>query len=243
MKSLKRCESIVVLGRDMIDYIEEIYPGSSDKIKYIPHWQDEDLIHPISLEDHPFIQENNLEEKFIVQYSGNMGLWNDMDSFGKSVNSDLNGVHYVFIGGGMREQELHESITAKNPENALFLPFQPTEKIGNVLSGCHASMVSLRNGLEGMAVPSKIYGILAAGIPVLALVPRKSEIAYIVEEEQCGIVIEPGDVSGLNEAILKLKSDEKLRTEMGKNSRSAFEYKYTIKRIAERYLQLLRNLE
>jgi glycosyltransferase involved in cell wall biosynthesis len=179
---------------------------------------------------------------FIVQYSGNMGLWNDMESFGKSVNSNLEGVHYVFIGGGMREQELHQSISEENPPNALFLPFQPMEKICIVLTGCHASLVSLREGLEGMAVPSKIYGILAAGVPVLALVPQKSEIAYIVEEEQCGMVIDPGDVEGLDQAIVKLKSDEVLRNEMARNSRNAFLKKYTIEIIGERYLQLLRDL-
>jgi len=240
IRALKRSEKIVVLGRDMGEYISWIYPGGADKIEYIPHWQDERLVNPIALDGHPFISEHNLQGQFIVQYSGNMGLWNDMATFGKAVNKDLEGVYYLFIGGGIRQTELHDAIAEGERDNVLFLPFQPAEKLGEVLTGCHVSLVSLRSGLEGMAVPSKIYGILAAGTPVIALVPGKSEITYIVEEENCGYVIEPGDVNGLLDAILKLKSDEKLRTEMGSNARRAFETKYTTRIISWKY-KLLRD--
>ena len=243
IKALRRSERIIVLGRDMGDYIAGIYPGGRNKIDYIPHWQDEKLVHPISLEGHPFIREYKLEGKFIVQYSGNMGLWNDMETSGKVVNRNLNGVYFVFIGGGMRLKELHSAISTKEPSNALFLPFQPSEKLGEVLTGCHVSLVSLREGLEGMAVPSKIYGILAAGVPVIALVPEKSEIAYIVREENCGFVINPSDTQGLNNAILELKDNQQLRKTMGLNGRKAFEQKYTTRIIAEKYKSLILSLD
>ncbi|MBA7585452.1 hypothetical protein ES708_27434 [subsurface metagenome] len=93
-----------------------------------------------------------------------------------------------------------------------------------------------------MAVPSKIYGILAAGVPVIALVPEQSEIAYIIREENCGYVIDPCDVDGLINAVLELKSNEKLRKEMGINGRKAFEQKYTTKIIAEKYKLLIKAL-
>lgn len=237
--ALKKSERIIILGRDMGEYIAGIYPDSTDKIDYIPHWQDEKLVQPLSLEDHPFIRKNKLEGQFIIQYSGNMGLWNDMVTFGEAVNRNLSDVFFVFIGGGMREQELHRAISGNGAGNVLFLPFQPRERLGEILTGCHVSLVSLRDGLEGMAVPSKIYGILAAGVPVIALVPEKSEIAYIIEEENCGFVIDPGDVDGLTRAILILKSDTQMRTEMGSNARKAFEMKYTTRIIAGKY-ELLR---
>ena len=240
--SLQRSTRIIVLGRDMGDYIAGIYPGGKDKIEYLPHWQDQRLISPIPLDKHPFIHELDLEGHFIIQYSGNMGLWNDMATFGKAVNLSTGNIRFVFIGGGIRKSELQQNISSDKRDSVVYLPFQPSDKLGEVLTGCHASLVSLREGLEGMAVPSKIYGILAAGIPVLALVPEESEIAYIVKEEKCGYVISPGDVEGLSRAIMKLRSDDLLRKEMGLRARSAFETKYTTRIIAERYKQIIQEL-
>ena len=93
-----------------------------------------------------------------------------------------------------------------------------------------------------MAVPSKIFGILAAGRPVIALVPDSSEIAYIVKEEKCGIIVNPEDTDGLINAIIFLKNNETLRIQMGINGRRAFERKYTTKITAEKYLTILNEI-
>jgi len=171
-----------------------------------------------------------------------MGLWNNMETIGKAASQYIESVHYLFIGDGMRRPELQQAVSKAVHKNILFLPFQPGEKLGEVLTANHVSLVSLRKGLEGMAVPSKIYGILAAGVPVIAMVPEQSEIAYIVREENCGYVVDPGDVDGLINAIRELKSDEQLRQKMGINGRNAFEQKYTTKIIAEKYKLLIEAL-
>jgi len=242
IRSLCRSDRIIVLGRDMGEYIFDIYPDGRDKTLYIPHWQDEELVHPRPFQQNPFVQKHGLEDHFIVQYSGNMGLWNDMTIIGESVRRSLDGVHYVFIGGGIRKKELQRAISIQDPKNVLFLPFQPSNILGDVLTACHVGLVSLRDGLEGMAVPSKIYGILAAGVPVIALVPSQSEIGLVVMEERCGYVIDPNDIGGLQEAINELKNNEQLRHQMGVNSRKAFENKYTTSVIAERYKSLILSL-
>jgi glycosyltransferase involved in cell wall biosynthesis len=237
--AIKYCIRTVVIGRDMRDWLLRIYPEGLEKVIYIPLWQDNDLIKPICFEENPFTIENKLQNSFVVQYSGNMGLWNEMKTFGQAVNRNLKDVSFIFIGGGMRKQELLDSFENPEPENVLLFPFLPNEDYANSVSACHIAVVSFRKGLEGMAVPSKIIGIMAAGVPVIALVPHQSEIAYIVREENCGIVIDPEDVDGFIGAILKLKSDEKLRSTMGLNGRTAFEKKYSTKVIAKRYLELI----
>lgn len=83
---------------------------------------------------------------------------------------------------------------------------------------------------------------MAAGIPVIAVAPEESEIALIVKEENCGIVVNPGDTDGLVQAINILKSDELLRQTMGRNGRYAFENKYTTEIIARKYLSLFREI-
>ena len=91
-----------------------------------------------------------------------------------------------------------------------------------------------------MAVPSKIMGILASGRPTLAVVSKESEISYILNEEKCGIQVEPGDKSGFLNAIELLKSNPALMDEMGQHARKAFEKKYSVDIIAEKYIDLIK---
>ena len=240
IRALERSQRIVVIGRDMKKWVIEKVKDVTEKTTYLPLWQDERLIIPMAIEVNPFVRQNNLQGKFIVQYSGNMGLWQDMESLGELVVSLKQGdIEFVFIGDGMRRKELLESFKGEIPSNVRFFPFQPNKHLGNVLTACHIALISLRDGMTGMAVPSKIYGIMAAGVPSVAMVPFDSEVAMILKEEDCGIVVGPGDIQGLENAILRLKEDEKLRREMGKNARIAFENKYTVGVIAEKYKNLI----
>ncbi len=240
ISALKRSHRIIVIGRDMEKWVIEKFKDTAEKTTYLPLWQDAELINPMEIEVNTFIKEHDLEGKFIVQYSGNMGLWQDMEILGTVANmmSDEN-TTFVFIGGGMRKKELLDTFNNKIPQNVRLFPFQPNKELGNVLTACHLALISLRDGLTGMAVPSKIYGIMAAGIPSIAIVPEDSEIAMILKEEDCGLVVEPGDIDGLKNAIIRLKEDEKLRIEMGKNARKAFENKYTVRDIAQQYKKLI----
>jgi glycosyltransferase involved in cell wall biosynthesis len=242
ISSLKKSKKIIVLGRDMMNWLWKVNPKDMSKVEYIPHWQNDNLIFPAGFDDNEFVTKYNLHDKFVLQYSGNMGLWNDMEPFGKAVNMNIKDILYMFVGGGLRKNELLRSFSLSEQKNVLFLPFQPAEKLGSILTACHAGLVSLRNGLEGMAVPCKIYGILAAGVPVIAMVPENSEIAFIVREENCGYVIHPNDLNGLIKAIIELKSNQKLRALMGNNGRRAFEQKYSTKIIADKYKVLIQSL-
>jgi glycosyltransferase involved in cell wall biosynthesis len=239
--ALKRSEYIVVIGRDMRDWITDFFPLATEKTKYIPLWQDKELITPVDIKLNPYIEKYQLQGNFIVQYSGNMGLWNDMTAIGNAINSNPDGVKFLMIGGGMRKKELLEALDRPEMANAIFLPFQENNDYAYSVTACHAAIVSLRGGLEGIAVPSKIIGIIAAGIPVIAMVPAKSEIAYIVQEEQCGLVIDPSDTVALIDAINKLKSDDAMRLKMGRNGREAFLKKYTAEIVSKKYFELLTN--
>ena len=237
--ALKRSNYIIVIGRDMKKWLLEFCPEVSERVHYIPIWQDEKLIIPIEYKFNPFVIEHKLMEKFIVQYSGNMGMWNDMRTLGEVVNRKLEDVVFMFIGGGMRKNELLDSINETDSKNVLFFPFLSNSDYSNAVTACHVALVSLHDGLEGMAVPSKIVGIMAAGIPVIAVVPEESEIAYIVNENKCGIVVKPGNINALINAIKGLKSNSSLRMQLGLNGRVAFEKKYTTSIIAKQYVLLL----
>jgi glycosyltransferase involved in cell wall biosynthesis len=240
--SLKKSVKIVVIGRDMKEWLRDVCQYALTKTEYIPLWQDEKLISPSEYLQNAFVIENNLIGKFVIQYSGNMGLWNEMDTLGKAVRENLKDIVFMFVGGGMRKKELMDVISSNDLENVIIMPFQPNEKFNTILTACHVGLVTMRDKLEGMAVPSKIYGIMAAGIPVIAIVPLNSEIAFIIKEENCGFVLKPGDLSGFINAIGLLKSDENLRKQMGQNSRLAFEKKYSTREIAHLYKLMIEEL-
>jgi len=241
-KSLSVSTKIIAIGRDIKSWIDNNCIQCNGKTEYIPHWQDDKLIFPLPFNENKFIIEEKLTERFVIQYSGNMGLWNELKTIGKVVRRNIENVEFIFVGGGVRKNELLEEFSLDEQKNVLFMPFQPNEVFNEIISASHVHLVTLRDGLEGMAVPCKIYGILAAGRPVIAIVPENSEIAYVVKEENCGIIVRPGDLDGLAAAICMLKSDESLVKQMGINSRNAFMKKYTTRVIAESYKKVLSQL-
>lgn len=240
--SLIKSSRIIVLGRDMQSWLVKINSGLSGKVEYIPLWHDENISFYKNFESNEYIIRYCPGSKFVIQYSGNMGLWNDMETIGRSVNEVPEDVAFMFVGGGVRKKELMDAITPALMGRVCFLPFQPAEKLGMLLTACHVALISMQEGLEGMAVPCKIYGILASGIPVIAIVPETSEIASIVNEENCGLIVRPGDKAGLINAIEFLKTHDKLRIEMGFNGRKAFVQKYSTVKVAERYKSIISQL-
>jgi len=237
---VKNSLKVIVLGRDMKKWLGDFYPAALPKTTVIPIWQNEDLIFPVMFIKNPLVIREGLREKFVVQYSGNMGLWNDMKIFAQAaLNINDPEVIFTFIGDGIRKRELLKEWNNKIPDNVRMYSFQPRKDLNNLLSSCHIALISLREGMEGMAVPSKIMGILASAKPVIAAVPESSEISYILQEENCGIRINPDDVQGVINAVLFLKENDRARSDMGANARKAFEKKYTSVKAAASYISIL----
>ncbi|GAC1378213.1 MAG: glycosyltransferase family 4 protein [Ktedonobacteraceae bacterium] len=228
--SYQSAERVMVIGRDMAVLVQQRYKVEPEKIVYVPHWATSALdAHQVT--DHrPIIERLGLQDKFVVQYSGNMGLWHDIDALVRAAEQlqDDDRIHFLFIGKGCRRAGAEKLFRQLGLINVTWMDFLPTENLLESLVSCDAALVSLRENLEGVAVPSKLYGILASGRPVIAQVPLDSEVAYVVNEQECGIVVLPGDVNGLAAAIKRLASDPSLARTMGSHAREAYESRYTI---------------
>ncbi|MEM8946552.1 MAG: glycosyltransferase family 4 protein, partial [Planctomycetota bacterium] len=232
-----RADQVLVLGRDMSELIQEKYGVPESKIEYIPHWSSFETSEAIPADQTNMWQQEKLDGKFVVQYSGNMGLWHDMESIVRAAAllKDSPHIQFLFIGEGRRKAGAYKLAQELGCENISWLPFQPKETLKDSLSCCHMAIISQRRVVKGVAVPCKVYGILASGRPILALVPKDSEVEMIVNEEQCGATAEPDDPEGIAAAIRQFAESPEQIVEMGKNSFNAFSEKYTIESAVENF--------
>lgn len=237
--------AVVVLGRDMEEKVREKMDRSGwSKIWVIPNWSDGDAIRPVAKEGNPFFLEIGLSSStFVVQYSGNMGLSHNLETIVDAARrlQDL-AITFLFIGGGGKRETIETMVANLKLDNVRFLPYQPKEKLRYSLGCADVSLVCLDEGVEGLSVPSKYYGILASGRPVIAMMRERSEIAMSVRESGCGYVVPPRDSEELAARIRHLYDHPDVALEMGKRARQSLEKQYSRKVIAGKYFELLKQV-
>jgi colanic acid biosynthesis glycosyl transferase WcaI len=211
-----------------------------DKVTIIENWVDTDLIAPQD-RDNPFSQAHELTGKFVVMHSGNIGLSQDLETLIEAAGllKDNEDVVFAIIGDGVNKGKLSRLVRRLSLANVKFIPYQDKEDLKHSLSSAHVSVVSLKKGLAGYIVPSKLHGILASGRPVLAAVEDECEVAKIVKDENCGKVIEPGNPQEMVGAIMHFLKNPALLEEHGKNARQAGERKYSRRQAIDKYQDLL----
>jgi glycosyltransferase involved in cell wall biosynthesis len=236
----RRARNLLVIGRDMVDLLREQYGIDGGRVTYVPLWATTEVEESGPLRREGLLERVGLARQFVVQYSGNMGLWHDMESIVRAAArlQDEPEIHFLFLGKGMRRGGAERLAQRLGVRNITWLDFVPRGELPQTLSGCDVALVSLRAGLEGVAVPSKLYGIMATGRPVVAQAPERSELARVVSETGCGIVVRPGDAGALAEAIRGLSADRAAAAERGRRAREAYLETYALARAVERYERL-----
>jgi colanic acid biosynthesis glycosyl transferase WcaI len=223
-------EQIFVLGRDMRELCIRDYSVEPARVTVTPSWCPVDFNQVTEASRTRLWKRLGLKADFVVQYSGNMGLWHDIDAIIMAANLLRYEckIQFLLIGDGIRRSSAEKLCATLELANVQWLDLQPIEELEDTLCCCHAALVSQSKGLEGIAVPSKLYGILASGRAVIAQVPVNSEAALVVRESNCGIVVEPGDVNALAQAILRLSTNRAAMLEMGRASRKAYDIHYSV---------------
>ena len=213
----KTADRLYVIGRDMKALVEDNYQFDSDRVTYMPHWSVNEGNGIINFIDSKYTKMLGLSDKFVIQYSGNMGLWHDMETFVRVAHLLLNdhNIQFVFVGGGIRYDSAKALSDQLGCSNILWRDFVAEKDLHESLAACHVSLITLADGLEGVAVPCKLYGILASARAIVSATPLTSEIALTLKDHNCGINMQPGDVRGLADAIKSLSQDRKTVLEMG----------------------------
>ncbi|RTE08104.1 glycosyltransferase family 4 protein [Paenibacillus whitsoniae] len=245
-----RCaDHVVTVGMDMQETLirrfgEKPVPRNS----VINNWTDEADIVPLSKE-HPkvkaFLEKHGLLNKFIIMYSGNLGLYYDLvNLMGVTLPfKQRDDLAFVFIGEGAVKKEMVAFAEAHAVRNCYFLPFEPKDSIKYSLNAADVHLVVNQKGIKGVSVPSKIYGVMAAGKPVLGVLEQGSEAHRLIAESRCGVVCEPGAYDDIVEQIDRmLGMNSSALAEQGMNGRVYLEQHLGRAASMNKYKHLLKQL-
>ena len=219
-----RAARIVALGDTMASRLIHGKGADPARVTVIHNWADTTAIVP-SDKRNAFAAAHGLDEKFVVLHAGNIGLSQNLDVVieAASLLKSRGDIVVLFIGDGNRRAALEAAAAARGLANVRFLPFQPRDQLRWTYASSDVCLVSLKPGLAGYIVPSKLYPILAAGRPYIAAVESVSEVAALTERHRCGVLVEPGKAAQPADTIVRLADSRAAREAMGVRARVAAE--------------------
>ncbi|CAK0750258.1 colanic acid biosynthesis glycosyl transferase WcaI [Gammaproteobacteria bacterium] len=193
----------VVLGSKMEAFLA--WEGiAAERITLIHNWADTKDITPIAPEDNPLRESWGLRDKFVVGYSGNMGRVHEFNTLldAAELLRDDQDIVFLFIGEGYQQPMVKREVKRRGLARVIFKPYQPREALRLSLGVPDVHFISMLPQVEGCAVPSKFYGIAAAGRPTLFVGDQGGELARVIKSSGCGCVVTIGDATELAHRIL-----------------------------------------
>ena len=240
-RSLKSAAMNVVVGQAMAERLLKL-GVRPDQIKVIHNWTDDADIAPISREQNWLRTQWGLEDKFVVGYSGNLGRAHEFDTIlaaSELLRHDPR-IVFLIIGSGHLHDQLAKLVQSRGLASQFrFLPYQERAQLKYSLAVPDLHWLSLKPALEGLLVPSKFYGIAAAGRPTIAITAADGEIANLVRKYDCGCVIEPGESERLAATILELSRSPEQLAIMGRNARAMLDAQFTRRAALRRWSAVL----
>jgi colanic acid biosynthesis glycosyl transferase WcaI len=239
-RSLRRAAMNVVLGEAMRDCILRVGVAVA-RVRIVPNWADTTCVVPLPTADSEARRRIGLDERFVIGYSGNLGRAHEFETLigaARLLRADSR-FGFLITGGGAKADAVRNSVQAQGLDSFFFQSYQPAELLSDSLAAADVHLVSLLPALEGLVVPSKLYGILAAGRPVVFVGDTRSDLAKLVCEQRCGIAVAVGDSEGLAAELRALRDDPARRESMGTRARELALARYTKEHAVADWLALL----
>ncbi len=215
-------------------------------VHMIPNWADGRVVAPVSHERNAFRRAHGLEGKFVVGYAGNFGRAHEFDTMleaARQLRSDPR-IRFLFTGGGTQAGRILEAVkTAPALSHVVFEPYQPRERLAEMLGASDVHLCTLQPRFEGLVVPSKIYGIMAAGRPCIFVGDADGEVARLTKRGGFGFNVAPGDSDSLVRCIRALASDADECARLGRNAREMFEREFDLPVALARWRGVLESLD
>jgi glycosyltransferase involved in cell wall biosynthesis len=216
----RRADAVIALGPCMeTRLLRRGIPA--ERIHIADNWADGEEIRPLPPRDGADLH---------ILYSGNLGLSHDIETIAAAMEK-LDGdsrFRFSFAGGGARREELEARCRSKAAGNVNFLPYAKRKDVSASLGSCDIGLVTLKPECSGTVVPSKVYGLMAAGRPILFIGPPDASAARLVERHACGWRVDSGDTGALVELLYRLERDRSAVHSAGVRARDAFENHYDI---------------
>lgn len=211
--SCRSSDLVITVGRDLCKTLENRFKNKkTPNYTMINNWIDEKEIYPLDSNNEKvlaFKRKYNIDNKFVIMYSGNIGLYYDLINLMKVIEKfkpgtktpDGREVVFAFVGAGSILEHLKNYVNEHNMTNVVFIPYQDKADLIYSLNGADVHWCVNAKGIKGVSCPSKFYGICGARKPVLAVLERDSEIEMLINETSCGLVSEPGDYDAVQKNI------------------------------------------
>lgn len=254
--SCKHSDLVITVGRDLVETLKRRFKGKKvPNHVMINNWIDEKEIYPLKA-DHErvvaFRKQYGLESKFVIMYSGNIGLYYDLENLLKVIEkfkpstkaADGREVIFAFIGAGAVLDKLILYKNEHHMDNVVFIPYQDKADLIYSLNAGDVHWVVNSKGIKGVSCPSKFYGCAAGARPVLGVLEKNSEIRMLIEEIGCGLVCEPEEYDKVEENIRWFidHADSGKVVEMGKKGREYLEKHLTKDVSVQKYIEAIKAL-
>ncbi|MDP2885465.1 MAG: glycosyltransferase family 4 protein [Ignavibacteria bacterium] len=235
-----RFERVIVLGRDMQQLVECRFMPENKKTVIVTNWADIETISPKPRQENRLLKQLGIEGKVVFQYSGNMGRTHGLETILEAavLLEREESIHFLLIGSGAKRHGVETYLAGSRLKNVTLLPLQPRQELTDTLNACDVAIISFIKGIAGISVPSRMYNIMAAGKPIIAVADDASELALVVREENIGWVVRPGDKKALADAIQNAQSAPRKLKELGERARTAA-MKYSRFHVLESYRCLI----
>ena len=218
--ALRRATRVAVLGEDMRHRIlsKGVNPSTVVVVRDGAEIAPSDASAPAL--DSEVVRAIRGNFQFVLLHAGNLGFYGAWDTLLTGAASlAIDGVGLVFVGDGA--QRLRLEAAAANIPNVRFLPFFPADKVSSVLAAADAHIITVKRGLEGVVVPSKMYGILAAGKPIVAVAPQECDVASLGETKGFAVSADPDDPAAFAQLVRQLSQNPAKLKEMARSALAA----------------------
>ncbi|MFN9720402.1 MAG: glycosyltransferase family 4 protein [Planctomycetota bacterium] len=223
----RQCDRMIVLSEDMKRLLVEgrIH---EDRIHVVPNWADTSQIAPIP-KDNLFRQRHQIGSRFLVMYSGNLGLTQRLEEFLEAAQllKDMPEILFAFVGQGSQKSRLESLVQSRSLTNVQFFDYQPKSELAHSLSAADLHLVPLTKELSQCLMPSKLYGILASGRPYLTNAVPESELHQLTVKYQVGLTVPPGNPAEIANAVRAASQNRQSLQTMGANARSLAESQFS----------------
>jgi glycosyltransferase involved in cell wall biosynthesis len=239
-RSLRRAAMNVVLGESMQRRLLDAGVKAA-RIRIVPNWSDPTAIVPRPAAQSATRQRLGLGDRFVIGYSGNLGRAHEFDTLIGAARLLRSDPRFAFLitGSGAKADALRDAVRAEGLDNFFFQPFQPAERLSDSLAAADVHFVSLLPALEGLILPSKIYGVLAAGRPTLFVGDSEGDLARMLRDHDCGIAVAVGDCERLAAELRALGDSPARLASMGANARQLGLARYTSEHAVADWLAFL----